>query len=1031
MTEGFGGDVYAWKGSRLEILNNHDDGDCDGEDALHFVPGDANVDVDDDNLEVQKLAARLAPVLEASNQLFAVPAEFATIEGASSSQNLLFADKDDGLEDELESLRLSEELLRQEMELAHDFSALFGRPHPAEVEGQSEMNLAPIRIPTPPMTPSRGNHFITPSPHRESTSGSSTVSMLASPFINLSPDSAETEGFDNVLWSGDSSSRDHLSSANLPASGKYTNRDHFSFLRMRRPPQGWYLTDLTQYCGSWWNNEESSVSEANFGLTPQQLFRDLAAVDQADVDSARDRDEDRVESISLHEGPLDYKPDQLHTPRTTASTVTRRTLASSQSTVETLENQLFYGIHEYCLAMPDTKLRQIFVGLEEVYSSVSTTNEPASNSSTAGSLEEIGDLDSTNEIPNTSQASPLNEIGPELHLRFPVRTISIRIRPDVLCGAVMDGVQAALENRFGRFVQLQKRQGGHLRALVRAADTDPSHAETSVREDRTPQPHTSSGSSSCQSIPEAENYPSFLLDIQLCTHKSSNRERVLLLRVFHCAPVETIPGKHSLNFSDDIYLEEGEMDDRTESGDGCDETRNGSYSPFLLESGGTEYKLASSSHETLSSPIELTPSLYLRECCSLMQRIESPRSLRTTRLQPRRDRGSNTSPESHARSLADEVRNAVSSLLLDQYRACPSVQAGNITIPSLNGDDWKVILSSWRAIPAIWQELEDRSLTYLSLCETRFGTFPSLPTLDMQYCAQLRRLSREDMLLQLLKHASELEAYAMDAEFACANLISMLQPTFRKYGIEAPSIPKAKGINEYPLTFTPPSASCPPWGLAVAEALNEVHAFAGLALPSVVSPWSTAGDAAKVSLDLASQAVDHVFAAFQKQDDEEKSARLERKNSQVLDRLAKMQSHQLASIYTLHNSSRLSDASARAADELKARSTIREVPLIRWSIMTGSATTGTCWVTANHIVFVTQLIPMIGGSRVKSFPIAELDFDCEETPPSIINPLSITLVLRQQGQKVYDFRPSTGGLRLKRFLDVVRSAAVDRPIDSE
>lgn len=86
----------------------------------------------------------------------------------------------------------------------------------------------------------------------------------------------------------------------------------------------------------------------------------------------------------------------------------------------------------------------------------------------------------------------------------------------------------------------------------------------------------------------------------------------------------------------------------------------------------------------------------------------------------------------------------------------------------------------------------------------RFGAFPALPTLDVQYCSQLRRLSREGMIVSLLKSASELEEYAREAEYACANLIQMLRPTFDAYEIEAPALPQPLPLTAYPLHYTPP-----------------------------------------------------------------------------------------------------------------------------------------------------------------------------------------------------------------------------------
>jgi hypothetical protein len=82
------------------------------------------------------------------------------------------------------------------------------------------------------------------------------------------------------------------------------------------------------------------------------------------------------------------------------------------------------------------------------------------------------------------------------------------------------------------------------------------------------------------------------------------------------------------------------------------------------------------------------------------------------------------------------------------------------------------------------------------------------------------------------------------------------------------------------------------------EALNQVAAItsdAGKAL--------TSGESApKSGFVTAPEAVSLVAMAFQKQDDKEQSARLGRKNVQVMDRLAKMQNHKRTSIIAIRDS---------------------------------------------------------------------------------------------------------------------------------
>jgi hypothetical protein len=544
------------------------------------------------------------------------------------------------------------------------------------------------------------------------------------------------------------------------------------------------------------------------------------------------------------------------------------------------------GVHDYCLSVPDDRLKRLYVGLPET--------------------------------PSES---------------LPVRTLAIRIRPDVLCGAVMDATYQALQHLQAC---IEKRQGGHLSAIVPGAVYIPM-------------------SDFVEDAPlEPIEYPPFRVDILLCTYKSEDCPRILLTRIYH-------------------------VSSNTDSASPGDRS---SVPPSI----------------PMNEALKDTASCKLREACALLQRVRNPDVALKVRPKP-----------GESKIDATSIQQAVTNLLVENYRACPSVQEGSVTFPSLNSQDYPVIESSWRLLNALWEELETRDLSYTTLATARFGAFPSLPTLDVHYCSQLRRLSRESMIVQLLKRASDLEEFAREAEYRCANLISLLQSVFETYGVAPPGLPRPVPLTAYPLRFLTHQATCPPWGIRVMESLNEVQAWtsdAGLNEP-VLMPGSTQPIDAKKSLDMAQQAVKLVYLSFQKQDDEEQSARLDRKNAQVMDRLAKMQAHQRASVETLENSVEDSD-----------------VPILKWGVMVGSAT-GTCVITANHLLFVTQLIPVIGGNKITLFDIREIEFGIQETSPSLLNPLPTIITIKVKGKEVFSFRPSSSGARLKVFLETLKSVAVD------
>ena len=446
---------------------------------------------------------------------------------------------------------------------------------------------------------------------------------------------------------------------------------------------------------------------------------------------------------------------------------------------------------------------------------------------------------------------------------LPVRTVSIRIRPDVLCGAVMDAVHNALT---GLQARVGKRQGGHIRAVVSGAvvspaesantaestsldfDTNSSDGESGfLLSTRDPNTNTTAGA-------VLTRYPPFLVDAQLCTHKSSDCERMLLIRIYHN------------DDSADADLTEDLVTLQPEPGAGAETASSPSPATATPRSASPadEYLLVSHNNSTISKEsVDSTAALHLRECSALVQRIESPAIAK-------RFRPSHQSPASASASFSSQhsVKEVVAEHLLESYRACPSAKEGNITLPGLNSDDWPVVLASWRFLQAVWDELETRDLTYTTLSTSRFGAFPALPTLDVHYCSQIRRLSREAMIVQLLKSASELEEYAREAEYACANMIALLRPTFETYEIDAPSLPKPVALTAYPLDFTVPQASCPPWRVKVMEALNKVQAISGDAAqgePELQLSVLQSVDSQK-SFDMAHSAVDLVFKAFQKQD---------------------------------------------------------------------------------------------------------------------------------------------------------------------
>jgi hypothetical protein len=855
--------------------------------------------------DIRALAKALAPSLLATEEILQVPMEF-----QNSRKDNLESDKndtnddndDDDLEDEMDALRSSAALLRQELDMAQDFSSLFQFTAIVVDDGDEKMlyhNRNHMTTTPNAVVTCTGlhtsNEISPPSPHVDPTNQrevdeSDSVNDVLTP-IKIpdakqnasSSDTVETYSLDNGTHSNTfvlvqpspslSLRRHRLNTLS------YTVKDHRHVLAIRKEQHGWYSVAIGQHLG--------------------------------------------ISSIGLPKGTSDDETD----------------------------DNIKYAVTEYCLSIPVPTLHQLFVGIPD-----------RTISSSLSSLE--NDTDKSKKSTHDETSTEAIAISPAL----PVRTITMRIRPDVLCGAVMEVVHSALN---ALQIQVTKHQGGHIQGVIGHGKI---HDETN-------------------------EFVPFMIDVRLVTTKTETCDRVLLLRIYH---------NHSNSNSNEI----------APGNDSSEFRPPDDHAPLTVDQTDEPLSQYVEPEEDIlcERNVSQTIASHLREAAALIQIMESTKGMK---------RIYHVTPTAHL--TQDDMRNIVTEHLLTSYRACPSVKSGVITLPSLNAEDFAVIVSSGRLLQLIWDEIETRDFAYTTLRSSRFGSFPSLPTLDVHYCAQLRRLSRDAMTTQLLKSASELEQYAREAELACANMISLLKPTFMVYGIEAPQLPKPKQLTEYPFDFVPPQTSCPPWGVKVQHALNEIQAWTGDAnrddTPNCqIFPVNQSVQYADKSIELAKAAVRLIFEAFQKQHDEEQSARLGRKNVQVIDRLAKMHAHELLSIQTLQNCCNISDKALHEAKKFHTKCGVREVPLLKWTVAVGRST-GTCTVTANHILFVTKLIPVVGGNQTVLFNVDDVELIMEEKAASIVNPMPTVIHVKQNRRTVYSFRPSMGAARFKSFFDVVKAAA--------
>jgi hypothetical protein len=642
-------------------------------------------------------------------------------------------------------------------------------------------------------------------------------------------------------------------------------------------------------------------------------------------------------------------------------------------------------LKDYCLPIPFRKLKRLYSGL--MYHQVASAKAPKQLATPAkifaSPAPKVSHPDPS--IPNTPVRMPAGASTPSTPATpsnvppppppppapheepLPVRTVSIRIRPDVLCGAVMDAMHHAFEILPNTCTsRVLKRQGGHLRGAVYMKD---------------------------KSL-------AYVVDAQLCTQKNDELERRLLVRFYH---VQDDPeAMQELGQA----LQQKAAEPQPSAVDAL----------LLIESSSEDNNIANG---------------HMKQSCSLIQRLMAAQQQGSKKTLDAKQQASWLGLRDHtAFTTKSQMQNAVAMHLESNFKSCPSVREENkkatptirrLTLPSLSGKDWILMEVSWSLTSSIMEELDTRDCTYNTIYTLPFGQFPSLPTLDVHYCSQLRRLSRESMINQLLKSAKELEDYAKGAEYNCAVCITLLTPMLARYGIPPVELPISnKTLQEYPLDYTLPQVVCPPWGSIVMEALNQVAAK------------TPTGEIAVLS------AVKMVYDAFIKQDDEEQAARLGRKNAQIIDRLATLQTHQRALVQNLRDAHIYSEKAAReAAGFLKsARKAINagrpgypndiqpEVPLLSFRVSQGASSSGTCYVSACQILFVTSYIPLVGGNRAFLFDLELIDFQVDESvPATLLNPFPNTMnvVLTNSNEVVYSFRPVVAPTRLHKFLKVIQS----------
>lgn len=220
-------------------------------------------------------------------------------------------------------------------------------------------------------------------------------------------------------------------------------------------------------------------------------------------------------------------------------------------------------------------------------------------------------------------------------------------------------------------------------------------------------------------------------------------------------------------------------------------------------------------------------------------------------------------------------------------------------------------------------------------------------TLDPQYLHQLEDLAREDMHRTLEATARNLEEYVCAAEEKCEQLRLLMEPMYLQYKLEkAPSIAKALPLSFYPLD------------LLAADGTMGGDEQISLEEKTLVDDRLAYIDALKET----------AWRCCLMQCDAEMTARMQRKNLQVLDRMAKCTEYQRLLIANLRDNERRTSVPLFQAfkNQIGHDGGIYddedvETPLYYCRCIIGSRP-ATLFMTYEHLAFVSN-VPGFGWSR--------------------------------------------------------------------
>lgn len=555
-------------------------------------------------------------------------------------------------------------------------------------------------------------------------------------------------------------------------------------------------------------------------------------------------------------------------------------------------------VKDYCVPLSDEEWEARSFGLDPLSSGSTITT--STTTSTSGSSS------------SSSTASPS-------FCHLPIRTMTIRLAPDIMTSAIVDAIHDACRDTFVTH-QVLKRFQGHFQ---------------------------------CMLVPEDQNEVPFIFDTRVCTSRTGVLERHLLLRIYYADSLKT---SNSSNTYDDSSSSSNHSDH--------------SYTKPKKQPSPAQRRAQVLQSLQESTTMMVPMNLHLRSACAFLQYMGQQHQ-----LQQKSSNNNNNVYHPSAILSPHPSPKTSTSFFLGNFQPTLSVQQWNAKtplqyrFPCLNSQDWSLLQSTWTMVSSLWRNLAIHNClfhTYRLVVPSTLPTAsagessPAAATaaapgaishvapvvLDMHYCSQIRQIARDTMLKDLESSLDSLQTSLENMEATYQGFTLVLQKALLGYQMAKHD----KSHSKTPTLAKP--TKIPPIGY--------------LQLAEMVAKCVTV-DSNKTAAQICDETIIKTFKTFGSQDDKESRKYIKDANTTIMKRMVQLQEIQRDAIRALESHantqtvSRAFSHQARMATNTLGRVDrflMARVPLLDMELVGN----GRCQITASNLLCWWERILTLGGN---------------------------------------------------------------------